>query len=518
MSDTTQQIIRSPAERTITTIREALSRGDTACVTQVLEVIQQMSNKVDELSVHDLAEIIGRDLTTVAKIMKAANCLGYNPGAAEVTTLPQAIGVIGFETIRNLVISLLLIESAEKRFGEEKSHEIAAVALSTAMTAQAIARRTPGLNPEQAFVCGALRHYGKLLLSTFMPDEYLDAVEFAHQMPMDAAFRKSVGLTPLELGQRILAESSLPKVIQHALEPARPDMIRSKKLTDTEKLLVVADFSEKFCELMDQPELTNVTYEAGVDQLLKSYAPSLGLDDDELKEVITKVSHSMNTVGQAQGFKSLASLIVTRMERIAAGRPLEKRPATPSATLGPDGGPVGAGTPDLLAMGIDEMERLVAAAPVDTRKIYTVAARAVRAGLHARSCLVFLRDHDNPLFSPVVGVGPMFHEVRNQPLIDPNHKDVFSVCIARGEDVLIKNPDEPSIAPFIPAWFRSSVSKGPLLLLPVKDVDGTFAVICAVVGMAERIELSAPRLQQLKKLRSCLAMLRDAGFDRRAAA
>jgi HD-like signal output (HDOD) protein len=517
MSDTTQQIIRSPAEKTVTTIREALSRGDTACVTQVLEVIQQMSNKVDELSVHDLADIIGRDLTTVAKIMKAANCLGYNPGAAEVTTLPQAIGVIGFETIRNLVVSLLLIESAEKRFGEEKSHEVAAVALSTAMTAQAIAQRTPGLNPEQAFVCGALRHYGKLLLSTFLPDEYLDAMELAHQMPVDAAFRKSVGLTPLELGQRILAESSLPKVIQHALEPARPDLIRSKKLTDTEKLLVVADFSEKFCELIDQSDLTNVTYEAGVAQLLKSYAPSLGLDDDELKEVVAKVSHSMTTVGQAQGFKSFASVIVNRMERIAAGRPIEKRPLNSPAT-GTDGASVNSAAPDLLAMGIAEIERLVSTPPVDTRKVYTVATRAVRAGLHARSCLVFLREHDTPLFSPVVGVGPLFHELRNQSLIDPVHKDVFSVCIARGEDVLIKNPDEPSIAPFIPAWFRGSVSKGPLLLLPVKDTDGTFAVICAVVGMADRIELSGPRLQQLKKLRACLAILRDAGFDRRAAA
>lgn len=517
MSDTTQQLTRSPAERTVATIREALSRGDTACVTQVLEVIQRLSNKVDELSVHDLAEIIGQDLTTVTKIMKAANCLGYNPGAAEVTTLPEAIGVIGFETIRNLVISLLLIESAEKRFGEEKSHEVAALALSTAMTAQAIARRTPGLHPEQAFVCGALRHYGKLLLSTFMPDEYLDAMELAHQMPVDVAFRKSIGLTPMELGQRILAESSLPKLIQHTLEPARSDMIHSKKLTDTEKLLVVADFSEKFCELIEQPELTNVTYEAGVDHLLKSYAPSLELDEDELKEAIAKVSHSMNTVGQAQGFKSFASLIVNRMERIAAGSPIEKQPTHPAATGVESTSPT-PDAPDRLAMAIGEIERLVTSRPVDTRKIYTAAVRAVRAGLHARSSLVFLRDHDTPLFSPIIGVGPMFHEVRNQPLIDPDHKDVFSVCIARGEDVLIKNPDEPSIAPFIPAWFRSSVSKGPLLLLPVKDVDGTFAVICVVAGMADRIDLSAPRLQQLKRLRACLAMLRDAGFDRRTAA
>ena len=155
---------------------------------------------------------------------------------------------------------------------------------------------------------------------------------------------------------------------------------------------------------------------------------------------------------------------------------------------------------------------------MDARKVFTVAARAVKAGLRLRSCLVFLQEPGSPLFAAAVGAGPMFHEIRNQPLIDPGHRDVFTVCIARGEDVLIKNPDDATIAPFIPGWFRGSVSKGSVALLPVKDLDGTFAMICGVVGMAERIELTGPRLQQLKKLRGYLGMLREAGFERRSAA
>ena len=223
------------AVRTVARVREALTHRDTACVAQVLEVVQEMTNKAEHLSVQDLAELIGRDLTTVAKIMRAANCLGYNPSAVDVTTLPEAIGVIGFETIRNLVISLLLIENAEKRFGADESHDVAAVALSSAMTAQVIVQRMSGMSSEQAFVCGALRHYGKLLLSTFLPDEFLDAQELAKERPAEAAYQEVFGLTPLEVGRRILSESNLSKVIQHALQPAPPEMIRSKKLNDADK-------------------------------------------------------------------------------------------------------------------------------------------------------------------------------------------------------------------------------------------------------------------------------------------
>ncbi len=516
MSDTTQQITRSPADRTVSKIRDALTCGDTACVAQVLEIVQQMSGKVERLSVQELAEIIGRDLTTVAKIMKAANCLGYNPAAAEVSTLPQAIGIIGFEAIRNLVISLLLMESAETRFGEEQNHNVAATALSTAVMAKTVAERIPGLNSEQAFVCGTLRHYGKLLLSTFMPDEYFDATELAREMGTDQAFRKTFGLTPIELGIRILAESNLPRIIQHALEPAPAEMIRSKKLSDSEKLVVVSDFAEKFCGLIDSPDLNPASYKSASEQLLKSYAPSLGLDGDGLQEVLVRVSHSLTTVGQAQGFTSFGSTIVNRFGRLAEGRPLEQRP-TPAKSA-EAGQPTASSSPDPLALGVAEVEKLVALNPVDTRKAFTVAARGVRAGLRARSCLIFLCSREEAHFSAAYGVGPLFHEVRHQPLIDPRVKDVFSVCIARGEDVMIKDSEDASIAPFIPAWFRGSVSKGPLLLLPVKDASGTFATICVVAGHGDRIELSAPRLQQLKKLRSCLAFLREAGFDRQNAA
>ncbi len=505
------------AVRTVARVREALTHRDTACVAQVLKVVQEMSNKAEDLSVQDLAELICRDLTTVAKIMRAANCLGYNPSAVDVTTLPEAISVIGFETIRNLVISLLLMENAEKRFGADESHDVAAVALSSAMTTQAIAQRMSGLNPEQAFVCGALRHYGKLLLSTFLPDEFLDAQELAKERPVDGAYQEVFGLTPLELGRRILSESNLSKVIQHALEPALPDMIRSKKLNDADKLIVISDFSAKLCELLDEPELSTKSYQAGVEQLLKNYSSSLALEQDDLKEIIAQVSRMMNSVGRAQGFQSFASPIVNRLELIAAGRPLESARRV-SATTDGTSDEARASAADPLVIGLAEVERLIGVAPVDARKVFTVAARAVKAGLRLRSCLVFLQEPDSPLFAAAVGAGPMFHEIRNQPLIDPGHRDVFTVCIARGEDVLIKNPDDATIAPFIPGWFRGSVSKGSMALLPVKDLDGTFAMICGVVGMAERIELTGPRLQQLKKLRGYLGMLREAGFERRSAA
>src|SRR5262249_27301763 len=126
------------AAETVRRVREALAHSETACVTQVLEIVQELSQKAEHLSVQDLAGLIGRDLTTVTKIMKAAPCLGYTPGAVEVSTLSEAIAVIGFEKIRNLVLSLLLIETAEGRNSTKASQEVAALALTSGLTAQTL--------------------------------------------------------------------------------------------------------------------------------------------------------------------------------------------------------------------------------------------------------------------------------------------------------------------------------------------------------------------------------------------
>ncbi len=499
------------AARTVAQVREGLAQRETACVAQVLEVIQQLSGKADRLSVQELADIIGRDLTTVAKIMRAANCLGYNPGAVEVTTLPQAIGVIGFETIRNLVVSLLLIETAEKRAGRNPAHDVAGTALGSALIAQAVAERVEGLNAEQAFVSGALRHYGRLLLSTFLPDEYLDALEMAGDESSDTGCRRVFGLTPLELGQRILADANLPRLLQHTLEPARAEMIRSKKLGETEKLIVVSEFAARLAEMLADPEVTSRGFQTECESMLKQFAPSLSLDDEMLGEILAKASRFMSSVGQVQGLEPFESRIVRRLGSLAEGRAWAASGAEGRA-VSPAGATVvaeDAKTVDPFASGLIEVERLVHASPVAVGRVFSAAARCVKHGLNLHSCVIFLQAPNGPLFAAEYGCGPLFHVIRREPLVNPAHQDVFTVCLSRGEDVLIRDPDEASIARFIPGWLRTSPAKGPLALFPVKDMGGTFALVCGVTGKSQRIELTSARLQSLKKLRGYLGLLRE---------
>ena len=87
------------------------------------------------------------------------------------------------------------------------------------MIEQAMAERDELAADTLAFICAALRSYGQLLLSTFLIQDYREALQLAAQMPADRAFRLTFGLTPLEVSQRILGEVNLAGIGASMFQP-----------------------------------------------------------------------------------------------------------------------------------------------------------------------------------------------------------------------------------------------------------------------------------------------------------
>jgi HD-like signal output (HDOD) protein len=511
----------SLAEITVRRVREGLARSDTACVTEVLDVLQEMSQRADCLSIQDLAALIGRDLTTVTKVMKAAHCLGYNPAGVEVTTLAEAITVIGFDKVRNLVLSLLLIETAEARGGAVEAREVAALALTSALTAQTLATQAGSPHADQAFVCAALRQYGKLLLCTFLTEDYQNAMALVQEGSPETAFQTVFGLTTFELAHHILAEANLPKLISNSIQPVSPLLLQAANPSDGDRLLLISDFATRVCATIARTDLTAEQCQAALAQLVRGAMRSLALSEEDLLETLQTVDEVLSTFARVHGVSRFSSGLITRLRCLAEGKPWQvepgARPRTRSSGTEFTTAAATAKGRDPLAEAIADVERLIRAGGSEPRSVFSAAARGIRAGLRLRSCLIFFPEASGPLFAPTIGSGPLFDALRNQAVLNPQHRDVFSVCLDRGEDAVIQDPSDAKIAPFIPDWFQRAVGTGPLVLLPVQDPLGVFAVICGVVGPGERVELSAPRLQQLRALRAHLAGLRSKLAPRRAA-
>ncbi len=495
---------------TLDRLRRALTEGETPCVARVIEIISRMSDKADSLSTQDLAEAIGRDMTAMIKVMKAANCLQFNPSALEVSTVTRAVSVIGFNKIQNLTLSLLLLEGAENRANSHESCDVSARSLCGALLAEELTRGLSLADPEEAFVCTALRGYGRLMLSTFLIDEYREAVQLAATMPEDRAFRLVFGLTPLEVSQHLLGQVNLAGLGSGLFQPLPPALLQHKHPSREEALQLAATLATGLSDLLNKPDLTTADYEGQADRWLEQFRPAFGLDRDALKEIFDRVRNRLDDFKRAQDVEVFNSAILQRINSLADGleisvTPAPARPPKSSIANVPEGLLSARGP---LAAAVKRIRDVLGPHRAPANTAYTLAASAMRAALHLEGCVVFVREEPGVRYRAAAGEGAIFRQIEGEPLIDPARRDVFTVCVSKGDDVLIQDSSDERIAPFIPAWFHDALGGGPFLLLPLKDSLGVFAVICGIAARGRRIELGITRLAQFKTLRKLLSGLR----------
>ena len=91
-------------------------------------------------------------------MIEIANKLAYNQSTAKITTIMQAINHIGFSTVRNLALSLLLIKNSHSQMDAIEQQEVSAFALCSGITSQLIIEDQVPELAEQSFICTTLRN------------------------------------------------------------------------------------------------------------------------------------------------------------------------------------------------------------------------------------------------------------------------------------------------------------------------------------------------------------------------
>lgn len=452
----------------------------------------------------------------MARIVAIANSLGYNPCGVHITSIHQAIIVVGFERLRNLAVSLLLLDQAQSPFTAAANRELASLALLSGLFAANLSERRLWVDRDMAFLCGALRGYGRMLMATFLADDFAALVRRAGNGFSDEASRSVFGLTPLELGRDILSVMGLPATITGTIVQVPPELRRLPTDNPATALQVVADFGLRLAEIIQAPDLTSDTFAFRIESLSREYDPELILSKDAAEELARQVFETLQTYGWQGGFNLKSVALFQRFDALVARRHL---PPPFSGRLGkaePGLAPVA--SPRLQAFdhsqaaaaletAIAAISRLVNESQPDQRRIFRALTESLCGALDLNSCLVFLREPRAGLFHVEFGVGPLADDVRDCVTLDPSRRDIFSLPMSRGEDVLIQDPDARSIRPFVPSWLLRPGQVRPLLLLPIKDQERVFALLCATSASFSSFSLAQGVSVQLHRLRAELAPL-----------
>jgi HDOD domain len=522
MSDAAGSELLSRAKITLGRVRTGVESRQAPIVTELVEIIREITSREDTISVNDLAECISREPSTMARLLSIANALGYNPSGVQITSIRHAIAIIGFERVRSLAVSILLLENAQSPQAAAVNRELAGLSLLAGLIAANRCRQRLSLDPDLAFVCGALRGYGRMLMATFMTEEYAAVTEA--EGIQDVGFRTVFGLTPLELGREHLASMQLPPAILQTFTPVTEEMRSRLRADSSANLLIAVDFGARLAETIQSPDLTGNNYDTRIISLSREYDKVLHLSKESANELLNEVASDLRPLGLHGGFALGSVPLFRRLEALVNQSPLPppmapRRPPSVSREISPPselalaGAPADAGSQDrgpanrLLEAMSATLEQLARVAHPDLDRIFRLLTEALRSALELDSCLIFVQDSRTGLFHFYHGTGPLVDDVRDSVYIDPAKRHIFSVPIKRGEDAFIEDPEAPSILAFVPSWLRRPGQVRPILLLPIKDDQGAFALVCATGMSRDSLGIVGRVSSELRRVGAQLAKL-----------
>jgi putative nucleotidyltransferase with HDIG domain len=233
--------------------------------TRDLPAMPQVASKVLEMSADphtsalQLQQIISDDQAMTARILKIANSAMYSC-SRKVKTLTEAIVMLGFDSIRSLVVTsaarnLYNTRNASTGLKERLlwEHSIG-VAFACRLLVQ---ERFPALS-EEAFLAGLMHDIGKLVLNLRVPEQFDQIVQLVYNdnLPFNSTEKEILGYDHAEVGAKLINKWNLSPMLEDTiLHHHNPEA-----MTIDNPLLLYLDLGNKLCHklgigFVDEPDL-----------------------------------------------------------------------------------------------------------------------------------------------------------------------------------------------------------------------------------------------------------------------
>ena len=195
-------VLANPALRTLVSEIKALP----SLPSIYQDLMQEMQSP--QASLKKASRIVAKDLGMVTKILQLVNSAFFGL-RTHVSDPEQAVALLGFETIKSLVLSSqVFAQFDQNRLPGFSLDALWRHAMLTATCARRIAKDTGASQPviDEAFTAALLHDVGVLVLVANKPDDYVRVLELmrANQVPDWAAERDIFGADHAHVGAYLL--------------------------------------------------------------------------------------------------------------------------------------------------------------------------------------------------------------------------------------------------------------------------------------------------------------------------
>jgi serine/threonine protein kinase len=527
-------------------LRRMRHKSDFPALSDSVARIQRVAASEHE-NLGTLAGEILKDVALTHKLLRLVNTAHYShAGGGSISTVSRAVALMGFAGVRNLALSLVLVEHMNDKLHAQQIKQEFLRALLAGTLAEELCGgglRSHGA-VEEAFLGAMFRNLGRLLTEFYFPEEaeqvrrlVQPGVPAAREnprlpVPESNASRSVLGLSYEELGLGVARHWGLPETLQRCMRltgtaspPAQPPAALP------ERLRWIASVANEAADTLLQHEPEEAARRLG--ELGERYSRVLGVP---AREVVAAVGRSRTRLAELAAGLEIVLKPGTPAERLLVPRPAALAGAAPAArtpgagdtlsdlALGDAGleatmalaeprgrdRPAAADPAAVLAAGIQDITNSMVE-EVRLGEVLRMILETMYRALGFRRVLFCLRDPRSGALAGRFLLGEGGDALRDAfrvatRVVPGQGPDLFTAVCLKGADTLIADASAAAMRARLPGWFLQAVDAPAFLLLPLMVKNAPVGLIYADKAEPGAIALSEKELSLLRTLRNQAVM------------
>jgi serine/threonine protein kinase len=519
--------------------------------------VQRLANSERE-SVSALADEILQDVALTNKLLRQVNSAHFAQSASGgVSTVSRAIALMGFAGVRNLALSLVLLDQMQDKQHAQQLKRDFVQSLMAGQIADALS--DSARESEPIFIVAMFQNLGRLLASFYFPEE-AEAIRrlctptaspgsnLAPPPDEATAARQVLGTSFDELGQGVAKAWGLPEGLRVAMrQPGGEAPVRALP-RGPERQRWVAALANAAAQAIGQGAQEQLS--ARLDVLSERYATALEISARSLKQAVTSSQEKVRPLALAMGLPMAkvdpsavvpapamhpGSAVPVSARAAAAHQPLSGA-ALPASALepvlplasGPDdadaktlllpprenprpaAAPEAAAVVQALSSGIQDVTRSLMDERFKLNEVLQMVMETMWRALHFRRVVFCLRDPRSGALTGRLGLGEGAQALaaKFQIVLKPpagQLPDLFAAVCLKQADTLISDARAGGVASRLPPWYVERVNGASFLLLPMRHRDAPLGLLYADTDLPG-LRLEEQQLNLLRTLRDQAVM------------
>ncbi len=403
----------------------------------------------DESSASQLAEVLLQDVSMTTRVLKLANSVIFNPLHMQVSTVSRAVISLGFNTIRDISLSVAMVDALVE--GRSRDHLVKELALSihAATQARAIAALMDDPNPEEVFISALLSNIGELTFWSFAGDVG-DELALLMRQPgytNESAQEEVLGFRLSTLGRSLRTEWSLESTditkagntteLAHRKSVVALSLeLANKAATDGWNSKTVKDIQKKIIDISDLPAKQ-------VNNLLHNNARDA-----------TKLARYLGADGASKSIPLPERMVSDDGEEDVDDDTDDRRYPKPD-------GPLQLKILRELAQQLEDKP--------DFNIIMELTMEGIHRGVGMDRCLFAMLTPDRKGLRAKVALGQGNLDFRDafQFQRQPHEHNIFFMLLEREQTSWIDTEEKPELKNYLPTSITSVIGSKPFLVAPV---------------------------------------------------